>query len=263
MAVDAFSGSGVFTDDALAGRVILVTGGNRGIGAAVTALAARSGADVAIAYHQHDEDAKQVISGVRESGRDAEAFRYDVGEPAQARELVSAVEDRFGRIDGLVNNAGVMPQTPFLEISAEEWDRVIRTNLYSAFHCSQSAMPGMLERGGGSIVNVTSRLGQIGFAGVAHYSSSKAGMIALTKSIAREFGQQGIRANAVAPGVTNTHMAKDVMTGEVGRKRMAELPLGRFGEPEEVAAAVVFLLTDAASLFMGQTLNPNAGGYMP
>lgn len=263
MTGEAYPGYGVFRDDALAGRVVLVTGGNRGIGAATSVLAARTGADVAIAYREHDEDAREVEAAVRELGRDVEAFQHDVGEPTQARELVRAVEQRFGRIDGLVNNAGIMPQTPFLEVSDEEWDRVIRTNLYSAFHCSQSAIPGMLDRGGGSIVNVTSRLGQIGFAGVAHYSSSKAGMIALTKSIAREFGQQGIRANAVAPGVTNTHMAQAVMTGEVGRKRMAELPLGRFGEPAEVAAAVVFLLTDAASLFMGQTLNPNAGGYMP
>jgi 3-oxoacyl-[acyl-carrier protein] reductase len=145
----------------------------------------------------------------------------------------------------------------------EEWDRVITTNLTSAFHASQAVLPGMLERGGGAIVNIASRLGLVGWPGVAHYASAKAGLVALAKSISREFGQRGIRANCVAPGVTNTDMGRTVMEGEVGRKRMAELPLGRFGEPDEVADCVVFLLSDASSLLLGQTLNPNSGGLMP
>jgi 3-oxoacyl-[acyl-carrier protein] reductase len=178
------------------------------------------------------------------------AFVHDVGK-------------RFGRLDGLVNNAGIMPAAPFLELTPEEWDRVIRTNLTSAFHASQAVLPGMLERGGGTIVNVASRLGLVGWPGVAHYASAKAGLIALAKSISREFGQRGIRANCVAPGVTNTDMGRTVMEGEVGRRRMAELPLGRFGEPDEVADCVVFLLSDESSLLLGQTLNPNSGGLMP
>jgi 3-oxoacyl-[acyl-carrier protein] reductase len=121
----------------------------------------------------------------------------------------------------------------------------------------------MLERGGGTIVNIASRLGLVGWPGVAHYASAKAGLVALAKSISREFGQRGIRANCVAPGVTNTDMGRTVMEGEVGRRRMAELPLGRFGEPDEVADCVVFLLSDASSLLLGQTLNPNSGGLMP
>ena len=166
-------------------------------------------------------------------------------------------------IDGLVNNAGVMPQSPFLEMSEEEWNLVLRTDLTAAFACSQAALPGMLDRGRGSIVMVASRLGQIGFAGVAHYSAAKAGMIALAKSISREFGTQGIRANTVAPGVTITDMGSQVTDGDVGRKRMAEMPLGRFGMPEEVADSIVFLLCDKSALYLGQTLNPNSGGFMP
>jgi 3-oxoacyl-[acyl-carrier protein] reductase len=121
----------------------------------------------------------------------------------------------------------------------------------------------MLRSGGGSIVNIASRLGQVGWADVAHYASAKAGAIALAKSLSRAYGQQGLRVNTVAPGVTNTAMGRSVMDGEVGRRRMAELPLGRFGEPEEVADAVIFLLSDASSLFLGQTLGPNSGGLMP
>jgi 3-oxoacyl-[acyl-carrier protein] reductase len=148
-------------------------------------------------------------------------------------------------------------------MTPEAWDRVITTNLTSAFHASQAVLPGMLERGGGTIVNIASRLGLVGWPGVAHYASAKAGLVALAKSISREFGQRGIRANCVAPGVTNTDMGRTVMEGEVGRRRMAELPLGRFGEPDEVADCVVFLLSDASSLLLGQTLNPNSGGLMP
>lgn len=242
---------------------MLVTGGNRGIGAAVAVGAAGVGADVAVGYLRGEGEAAEVVARVREGGGEAEAFAADLADRGQARGLVRAVEERFGRVDGLVNNAGIMPTTPFLQISDAEWDAVLATDLSAAFACCQAVLPGMVARESGAIVNVASRLGQIGMAGVAHYAAAKAGLIALTKSLAREFGQQGIRVNAVAPGVTNTAMGRTVMDGEVGARRRAELPLGRFGEPEEVAAAVVFLLSDASALFLGQTLNPNSGGYMP
>jgi 3-oxoacyl-[acyl-carrier protein] reductase len=247
----------------LAGRVVLVTGASRGIGAAIAVLAARAGADVAIGYQRQTASAERVAESVAALGRRAETFQADLADTDAARAMVRSVEDRLGAIDGLVNNAGIMPQNDFLEIGDAEWDLVLRTNLTAAFACSQAALPGMLERGHGSIVMVTSRLGQIGFAGVAHYSAAKAGLVALAKSLAREYGARGIRANAVAPGVTITDMGAEVMEGEVGRRRMAELPLGRFGEAEEVGQAVIFLLTDASSLFLGQTLNPNCGGFMP
>ncbi|WP_067460905.1 SDR family NAD(P)-dependent oxidoreductase [Actinomadura macra] len=244
-------------------RVVAVTGGGRGLGRAVVLAAAAAGADVAIAYRESEAGAKSVAEEARSLGVEAEVHRCDVTERDQVFAFVAAAERRFGRIDGLVNNAGVMPESPFLETTAGEWDHVIATDLTAAFHASQAVLPGMLERGSGSIVNIASRLGQTGWPGVAHYASAKAGLIALAKSIAREFGPRGVRANSVAPGVTNTDMGRTVMRGEVGRKRMSELPLGRFGEPEEVADCVVFLLSDASALLIGQTLHPNSGGLMP
>jgi 3-oxoacyl-[acyl-carrier protein] reductase len=253
----------VVPDGSLRGRLVLVTGASRGIGAAIAVRAARAGADVAIAYHEHAREAEAVADRVREHGGRSATFAADLADAPQARAMVARVQHELGPIDGLVNNAGVMPQSPFLEISDGEWNHVLATDLTGAFACCQAVLPGMLERGAGSIVMISSRLGQIGFAGVAHYSAAKAGLIALAKSLAREFGPRGIRANAIAPGVVVTDMGAQVMDGEVGRKRMAELPLGRFGTPPEIAETAVFLLSDASSLFLGQTLNPNGGGYMP
>jgi len=152
---------------------------------------------------------------------------------------------------------------PTLELTPEAWDTVIATNLTAAFRTMRAAIPVMLEGGGGSIVNVASRLGQMGIAQTAAYSAAKAGLIGLTRSLAREFGGQGIRINAVAPGVTITEMTTGLVDSEEGQRRLKDMALGRFGRADEVAEAVVFLLSDAASLFLGQTLNPNAGGYMP
>ncbi|WP_037065244.1 SDR family NAD(P)-dependent oxidoreductase [Pseudonocardia acaciae] len=247
----------------LRGRVVAVTGGGRGIGRAVVLAAAAQGANVAIAYHDSEAGAKDVAHQARGYGVDAEVFACDVTDREHVFGFIQGAEKCYGRVDGLVNNAGIMPDSPFLEMTVEEWDRVIATDLTSAFHACQAVIPGMLERGRGSIVNIASRLGLTGWPGVAHYASAKAGVVALAKSISREFGQRGVRANCVAPGVTNTDMGRTVMEGEVGRRRMAELPLGRFGEPEEVADCVVFLLSDASSLLIGQTLNPNSGGLMP
>jgi 3-oxoacyl-[acyl-carrier protein] reductase len=246
----------------LAGQVVLVTGGSRGIGAAIARAAAESGAVVAVGYREDADAAASVIASIRESGNVAAAFRADVSNSAGANHLVAAVEGSFGKIDGLVNNAGIMPSSPLIETSDEEWDAVLRTDLFGPFYCSRAALPGMVERGSGSIVMISSRLGQIGWPELAHYSASKAGLLGLTKSMAREFGPQGVRVNAVAPGFTITDMTRDIVDTESGRRRLAELPSRRFPEPEDVAAAVVFLLSDAAALFHGQTLNPNGGGFM-
>ncbi len=252
-----------FRADALAGDVVLVTGASRGIGAAIALACAAAGADIAVGYVEEEERARGTVERIRALGGDAEAFRADVTDSSQVAGMVAAVTDRFGRLDALVNNAGTMPESPFTEMDEHEWRRVIDVDLNGAFVCSRAVAPGMVERGRGSIVNIASRLGQIGFVGLTHYSAAKAGVIGFTKALAKELGPKGVRVNAVAPGVTITDMTADVATGEVGARRLAELPAGRFAEAHEVADSVVFLLSDAAVLFHGQTLCPNGGGYMP
>ena len=252
-----------FTSEALADRVVLVTGASRGIGAATALACARVGADVALGYVSDAEGAERTAAAIREMGRHAAAFQADVRDPAQVDEMVKSVGAEFGRVDGLVNNAGIMPQSQFADMTVEEWREVIDVDLTGSFLCTKAVLPGMLARGAGSIVMISSRLGQIGFSGVSHYAAAKAGLLALTKSLAKEVGPQGIRVNAVAPGVTITDMTAEVTQGDVGARRLAELPAGRFATADEVALSVVFLLSDAALLFHGQTLCPNGGGYMP
>jgi 3-oxoacyl-[acyl-carrier protein] reductase len=243
--------------------VVLVTGASRGIGAAIARACAATGADVAVGYLTGDEGAMRTVEAVRSLGRRSHAFQADVTDPQAVESMVSATLEEFGRIDALVNNAGIMPESLSTEMTLDEWRRVIDVDLTGAFICTQAVLPTMLGQASGSIVMMASRLGQIGFAGLSHYSAAKAGLLGLTKSLAKELGPKGIRVNAVAPGVTITEMAAEVMEGEVGRKRLAELPAGRFASAEEVADSVVFLLSDAASLFHGQTLCPNGGGHMP
>ena len=248
---------------ALVDRVVLVTGSSRGIGAEVAVKAAAQGARVAVHYHQSHDGAEQTVNRARDAGAEVESFDADIADGGEAEALVQRVIDRFGRLDGLVNNAGRTQVGPFLDIEPADWDAVIRTDLSAAFHTCRAALPSMVDRGSGSIVNIASRLGQIGVAETAAYSAAKAGLIGLTRALAREFGPRGVRVNAVAPGVTVTEMTTDLVDSEEGRRRLRDMPLGRFGRADEVADAVIFLLSDASSLFLGQTLNPNAGGYMP
>lgn len=249
--------------EALAGRVVLVTGSSRGIGAEVAVRAGVEGATVAVHYRSSPDGAAATVTRIRAAGATGEAFAADLTDGTQAEGLVAAVIERFGRLDGLVNNAGQTHVGPFLEIAPATWDEVLRTDLTAAFHTCRAALPQMLEQGSGSIVNIASRLAQTGIAETAAYSAAKAGLVGLTRALAAELGPRGVRVNAVAPGMTLTDMTADLAAGEEGRRRLAAMPLGRYGRAEEVAEAVVFLLTDASSLFLGQTLNPNGGGYMP
>jgi 3-oxoacyl-[acyl-carrier protein] reductase len=247
----------------LADRVVLVTGSSRGIGAEVAVKAAAEGATVAIHFNGSADGAEETLARVRGAGRDGATFAADIAHGPEAEGLVAAVIDRFGRVDDLVNNAGRTQVGPFLGIEPAEWDEVIRTDLTAAFHTCRAVLPSMVERGSGGIVNIASRLGQVGVAETAAYSAAKSGLIGLTRALAREFGPLGIRVNAVAPGMTITEMTTELADSDEGRRRLRDMPLGRFGRADEVADAVIFLLSDASSLFLGQTLNPNAGGYMP
>jgi 3-oxoacyl-[acyl-carrier protein] reductase len=248
---------------ALIDRVVLVTGSSRGIGAEIAVKAAGEGARVAVHYHHSADGAQATVARARDLGVEAESFAADLGAGQQAEGLVMRAIERFGRVDALVNNAGRTLVGPFLETEPAVWDEVIRTDLTAVFHTCRAVLPSMIERGSGTIVNIASRLAQIGVAETAAYSAAKAGLLGLTRALAREFGPLGIRVNAVAPGVTLTDMTADLVDTEEGRRRLRDMALGRFGRADEVADAVIFLLSDASSLFLGQTLNPNAGGYMP
>jgi 3-oxoacyl-[acyl-carrier protein] reductase len=247
----------------LAERVVLVTGSSRGIGAEIVLKAAAEGARVAVHYRHSGDRALEIVERIRAAGGDAEAFAADLADSGEAIGLVDDAIGRFGRIDALVNNAGQTQVGPFLDIEPATWDEIIATDLTAAFHTCRAVLPSMVEQGGGSIVNIASRLAQMGVAETAAYSAAKAGLVGLTRALAAEFGPHGIRVNAVAPAVTVTEMTTDLVDSDEGRRRLQGIPMGRFGRADEVADAVIFLLSDASSLFLGQTLNPNGGGYMP
>jgi 3-oxoacyl-[acyl-carrier protein] reductase len=252
----------LLTPSDLSGRVILVTGGSRGIGAEVALEAGRSGARVAVGYHSSSDAAEELIERIRSHGATAEAFGADVSDEGQVRGLVAEVERRLGAVDGLVNSAAVMANGAFLDTAAAEWERLIRNDLYSVVFACLAVLPGMIERGRGSIVNISSRLAFAGAPDAAPYAAAKAAVVSLTRSLALAHGPDGIRVNAVAPGTTKTEMGRAIIASPEGQERISRIPLRRFVEPSEVASAIVFLLSDASAAFTGQTFQANAGELM-
>ncbi len=241
-------------------RVALVTGAGGGIGRAVAEKLARDGERVVV-NDLRAAGAEEVVAGIRESGGEATVAPGDVSDPEAVRGIVGAAREAFGPVEILVNNAGYGQQKPFVELTVEDFDRMIGVHLRGTFLCTSAVLPEMLSGGRGVIVNVASQLGQIGGVELCHYSAAKAGIIGLTKSLAREVSAQGVRVNAVAPGPINTDLVLG-LSEEWRHNKAAELPLGRFGEPWEVAETVSFLASDGAALYVGQTLGPNSGDVM-
>ena len=241
-------------------RVALVTGAGSGIGRAIAEKLGKDGERVVV-NDLRDESAEEVVAGIKGSGGEATAAPGDVSDPEAVERIVAAAREAYGSPEILVNNAGFLQQKPFVELSVEDFDRMIAVHLRGTFLCTHAVLPEMLSRGSGIIVNVASQLGQIGGIELCHYSSAKAGIIGLTKSLAREVSAQGVRVNAVAPGPINTELILG-LSEEWQRAKAAELPLGRFGEPWEVAETVAFLVSDGAALYVGQTLGPNSGDVM-
>jgi 3-oxoacyl-[acyl-carrier protein] reductase len=243
----------------LNGRIAVVTGASRGIGRAIALTLARTGTHViAAAREQH---AGPVVEEIAAAGGSAEALSLDVTDSEAVERAVAGIVERHGRIDHLVNNAGIARDQLLLRMKRGDWDAVLATNLTAVFTCSQAALRPMLRQRDGRIVNITSVVGQTGNAGQANYAASKGGMIAFTKALAREVASRNVTVNAVSPGLIETDMTRAV--SEATREQWAaQIPLGRIGTAGDVAAAVAFLVSDEAGYITGQVLAVNGGMYM-
>ena len=244
----------------LKGKVALVTGGAQGIGKAVALMLARHGGDVVVA-DVNLEKAAETAKEVEATGRGAMAVNVDVTRLSDVENMVESVIGHFGRIDILINNAGIARDKLILRMTEEDWDAVLDVNLKGTFNCTKAVIKHMSKQRSGKIVNIASVVGEMGNAGQANYSASKAGVIGLTKTIAREFSQRGINVNAIAPGYIQTPMT-DVLPDKAKEELKRMIPMERLGQPEDVAYAVLFLVSEGSSYVTGQVLNVNGGIYM-
>jgi 3-oxoacyl-[acyl-carrier protein] reductase len=244
----------------LSGRVAVVTGAARGIGREIAERIAAAGAAVAI-VDVSDEAVAQAAGELSKTGVTARGYRCDVSSFDDAAAVGERVLADFGRVDILINNAGITKDRLFIRMSAEDWTAVINVNLTGAFNFSKAFAPAMLKQRAGCVVNIASVVGQMGNAGQANYAASKAGMIGLTKSLAKEFAPRGVRVNAVAPGFIRTHMT-DALTEDVQSQMKQAIPLGRFGETGDVADVVMFLVSDRSAYVTGQVINCDGGLVM-
>ena len=238
----------------LAGQTALVTGGSRGIGRAIAKALAAEGAHVVINYNGSQEQAEQTRAEIQAAGGSASLFQCSVADPEAVEQMIKQVVSEYKRLDILVNNAGITRDNLILKMTEAEFDEVLDTNLKGVFHTCKHGARQMLRQKSGSIVNISSISGIMGNAGQTNYAASKAGIIGLTKSLARELASREIRVNAVAPGVTRTDMVA-ALPEEMVQRLTATIPLGRVGEPEDVANAFVFLASDMASYVTGEILS--------
>ncbi|TNE73150.1 3-oxoacyl-[acyl-carrier-protein] reductase [bacterium] len=242
----------------LNGKVALVTGGSRGIGKAIALELSKAGATVAITYASSSAAADEVVKTIVEAGGKAIAYQANAIDFAKATEVVEDVVKQFGQLDILVNNAGITQDNLILRMTEEQWDSVIQTNLKSVFNYSKAAIRPMMRQRKGSIINMSSIIGITGNAGQTNYAASKAGMIAFSKSLAKELASRNIRVNSIAPGYITTDMT-DKLDEKTLEGIKSATPLGRPGEPDDIANAVIFLASDASSFITGETIKVDGG----
>ncbi|MGP2528623.1 3-oxoacyl-[acyl-carrier-protein] reductase [Acidaminococcus sp. LBK-2] len=245
----------------LTGKVALVTGGSRGIGRAIALTLAAHGADIAINYAGNTAAAEEVKAAIEAMGRKAILVQGSVAETDGVQAIVNQVVKELGRLDILINNAGITRDGLLMRMKEADWDAVIETNLKGVYNCSKAVMRTMMKQKSGRIVNMASVVGEMGNAGQANYAAAKAGVIGFTKSLAKEVASRGITVNAVAPGFIATDMTS-VLTDEQKAEMARTIPLGRAGQPQDVANAVLFLVSEEAAYITGQVLNVDGGMVM-
>jgi 3-oxoacyl-[acyl-carrier protein] reductase len=245
----------------LKGRVAIVTGSSRGIGRASALALAREGADIVVNYLEYEKEADETVDIIRKMGRQSFKVQADVRKFQCVLKMVEVTIKTFGRIDILVNNAGIIRDNTLRKMKLKEWESVLATNLTGVFHCTRAVLGTMLKQERGRIINISSVVGQMGNFGQTNYAASKAGVIGFTKSLARELARKGITVNAIAPGFTETSLVKN-LPEKIKAELLERIPMKRFARPEEIAAVVVFLASDASSFITGEVVNVNGGMYM-
>ena len=246
----------------LEGRIALVTGGSRGIGAAICRKLAALGATVGVNFARDRDAAGAVVASIESAGGRAVALQADLADPAAAAGLVAGVEEELGPLDTLIVNHGIWRRAPIDEMTREKWEETRAVNLDGAYAIIHAATPGMRARGRGAIVLIASTAGQRGEAHYSHYAATKGALIAFTRSLATELGPAGIRVNAVAPGWVLSDMTRNVLESPGAEAELRGIPLGRFGAPEDIAGPVAFLASDLASFVYGEILSVNGGSVM-